>query len=50
LVTRPCEEELQADAEDESNPQQGRQRGEETAAFDLREQRRRQPGVLAQVD
>jgi hypothetical protein len=50
FFARPGEEELQADTEDERNPEQRRQRREETAALDFREQRRRQPGVLAQVD
>jgi len=50
LLAGADEEELQADAEDQRDPQQRRQRGKQPPALDLREKRRRQPRVPAELD
>jgi len=50
LIPGASEEVLETDAEDESNPQQRRQRRKQLAALDLRQHRRRQPGVFAELD
>jgi hypothetical protein len=41
---------LQADTKDERDTQQRRKRRKQSSALDLRQQRRREPGVLAKVD
>ena len=50
LLAGAGEEEFEADAEDQRDAQQRRQRRKQAAALDLREHRRRQSRVLPELD